>query len=107
MLHRIYYIQSRRSGNSTRNIDNIIQQAFNNPDKWIYVNDIDIKSSRFWFDRLVRRISIEHNTYDFEFNKSQLKIKYTGANKRYKMQLENIIFEIDKIYNDDDEIKII
>lgn len=107
LLHRIYYIQSRACGDSTRNIDTIIQQAFNNPDKWIYVQDVNYSASRFWFKKLVRRISIEHNIDDFEFNPTQLKIKYIGANKRYKTQLSNIVIEIDKLYNDDDEISII
>lgn len=107
LLHRIYYIQSRQSGNSTRNIDTIIQQTFNNPDKWIYVQDVNYNASRFWFEKLVRRISIEHNINDFEFNAGQLKIKYIGINKRYKTQLSNIAIEIDKLYKDDDEITII
>ena len=56
-------INSRYSGRSTRQMDDIIQKLFETPDRWIMFRDHygELKATRFTVNRIRKRLQMEHH----------------------------------------------
>lgn len=60
---QIFSIECRKSGRSTRILDETIQKLFEHPDRWIEFRDHHgtLKSTRFHLERLKNRLMYEHH----------------------------------------------
>lgn len=70
LLWNIADINCRCTGKSTRYADDIIQEMFNNPNKWITISDYNRDSSITLAKKIKTQITNEHNVKNFEFLKT-------------------------------------
>lgn len=108
LLWNIAEINCRWTGKSTRYADDIIQEMFNNPNKWITIIDYNRDSSIGLAKKIKKRITNEHNVKNFEFSKTLngfpiMRYKYNDSDI-YNRKMRLIIEQINNIYTDNNEI---